>query len=212
MKKLEITSKQQKNIAEDKVLVKRVLAGSEHAFSELLSKYEEQVYHMFKNSVKDEVVAQDLTMEVFEKAYEKLNFYDENKGAFSTWFHTIFGNHLIDYIRKEKGEYNTHNISDLSIDHDGQVGEFLIEADNNTPVEEIEKAEVCEGLEYAIETYIKNKELREIIRMRYFEELSNEEIADKLNKPLGTVKASIYRAKLILQKRLKGKKSLFLKK
>ncbi len=211
MKKLELTSKQEKNITEDKVLVQRVLAGSEHAFAELLNKYEERLFHKFKSSVRDDVVIQDLTMEVFEKVYEKLSLYDEDKGAFSTWFHTIANNHFIDYTRKERDKYNIHSISDLSADHTNETTEFLIESNDNTPIESIEEAEISERLKYAIETYIRSKVLRKIIKMRYFDELSYEEIASKINKPLGTVKANIHRAKLILQEKLEDKKSLFLK-
>ena len=212
MKQFELTTKQERNIAEDKFLVRRILKGSEPAFAELFKKYEHMVYHKFIVSVRDEVVAQDLTMEVFQKVYERLEGYDEDKGAFSTWLHVITGNHLIDHLRKERERQNISQMTDLSAEYgdEDSPGEYTIHSGIDNPSQEMMKKEVYDKLIECIDCYVKSDELRSILMMRYFEELSYEEIAEKVQKPLGTVKASLHRARGILQEKLKDKKYLFL--
>ena len=136
--------------------------------------------------------AMDLTVETFAKAFEKLEKY-QPEFAFSTWLFRVATNNCIDFIRKKK--LNTTSIHGL-VDSDGEEQTLQIRADTLDPEEQSIKKQQTEELKVLIESL--PPRYRNLITLRYFDELAYEEIAQQLDLPLGTVKAQLFRARYLL--------------
>ncbi|MDZ7693887.1 MAG: sigma-70 family RNA polymerase sigma factor [Balneolaceae bacterium] len=188
---------------EDDELVRRAIGGDEKGYSELVDKYERAIYFHILKMVKDKKQVEDLVQETFVKAFDNLNTYSTNY-AFSTWLYRIATNHTIDYLRKKK-------LKTLSIDEpvktkDGEMQMQLPDETASTDRDIIRKQRQ-KMVQQAIEDL--PTKYRKVIQMRHMEEKSYQEIADVLDKPLGTVKAHIFRAREMLYKSLKDKKERF---
>ena len=85
----------------DKRLIEQALAGSQAAYGELMSNYEDSIYFLVLKMVRDKEEAEDLKIEIFGKAFLKLEQYT-TQFAFSTWLFRIASNHCIDFIRKKR--------------------------------------------------------------------------------------------------------------
>jgi RNA polymerase sigma-70 factor (ECF subfamily) len=146
--------------------------------------------------------AEDLTMEVFEKIFTNISTYN-SQWAFSTWLHKSASYHAIDFIRKKRLE--TVSIDDSRTNDKGDKLDksYKIASDSLSPEELLIKQQ---KFEYLQETIVKlAPKYRQLIELRYFQELSYEEIAEQLNLPLGTVKAQLFRAKDLLLSLYKNK-------
>ena len=182
---------------EDYLLVQRAVNGDQKAYASLLNRYRAPVYHAIYKMVNNRDDADDLTLEAFGKAFHKLSSYTP-KYAFSTWLFKIAINNCIDHIRKKRLYF-------LSIDEPIEAGaedDFAsnLKASIRNPEEEIIRDQQIKLLRHLITKL--NTKYRLMIEMRFFEDLSYDEISRELNIPLGTVKAQLFRAKEILYKQL----------
>jgi RNA polymerase sigma-70 factor (ECF subfamily) len=187
------------SVSRDLVLVEKAKKGDQKAFAMLMSLYEDSVYHMLLKKVGEPVIAEDLTIEAFSKAFQNLIRFSPDF-AFSTWLYKIATNNCIDYLRKlkkdpcarDKGQ-TTGPHSDI-VDHAfGPEENFIRDQRQRLLREIVDKL---------------SPRYRELIMLRYFEELSYEEISIRLKLPLGTVKAGIFRAKDLLYLILKNSKDI----
>jgi RNA polymerase sigma factor (sigma-70 family) len=179
--------------SEDYELVQRAVEGDQRAYAELMERYRSSIYHMMLKMVNNRDDADDLTLEAFGKAFNKLNTYAP-KYAFSTWLFKIASNNCIDYIRKKR--LNLLSIDD-SVEKDGAQS-FSTNLKSN--ILDPEERFIRDQRVKLMRT-VMNKltvKYRLMIELRYFEELSYDEIAQELDIPLGTVKAQLFRAKEIL--------------
>ena len=181
----------------DYKIVNMAKSGDERAFKELFSRYRESVFFMILKMVNNRTDAEDLTFEAFEKAFSNLSCYSPQY-AFSTWLFKIASNNTIDFIRKRK------NLT-ISIDKDNNDPNersfvHTLAADELNPEQEAIR------IQRALFTREKVSKLkgryRRLIELRYFEEMSYEEISEELNIPLGTVKAQLFRARELLMELL----------
>ncbi|MDR2912275.1 MAG: sigma-70 family RNA polymerase sigma factor [Alistipes sp.] len=172
-------------VSDDAALVDMVLGGDNHAFEHLFDRYGgalHQIYLGRTGGNSDDT--NDLIQEIFVKAYLKLDSYDR-RYAFGQWIYTIARNTFIDYVRKRR--------DDLSIDN--TRGEYIRQPVSQTlnPEESIinvqQRRQIEENLEKMSSKY------RRLIELRFFNDLSYEEIAEQLKLPLGTVKTQIHRAR-----------------
>ncbi len=178
----------------DYELVQRATKGKDQqAFSDLMEKYKDPIYYMLLKMVNNNDDAEDLTLEAFGKAFNKLNQYTPNF-AFSTWLFKIATNNCIDFLRKKKK--NVMSIDNRVSNNDGDEFMFEIKSDGMTP----EEITVNEQKIQLIRKYVKKLKPRYqiLVEMRYFKEMSYEEISIELNIPLGTVKAQLFRAREFL--------------
>ncbi len=182
-------------------LVERAKQGDEKAFAELMRRYRKPVYHLILKMVRHQDDAEDLTIEAFAKAFRNLPKFNPEY-TFSTWLFRIATNNCIDFIRKKK--LNTMSIDGSFKDDNGDDVGMDIKDNNLNPQEEAIKEEKIEIIK-TIVTRLPNK-YQVLVRMRYFQELSYEEIATELDAPLGTVKAQLHRARELLYDMVKGKK------
>ena len=144
--------------------------------------------------------ADDLTIEAFGKAFKRLEQYTPNF-AFSTWLFKIASNNCIDFIRRKKNNTATYSI-DRTFEND-EGGEMSMDLRSQIldPEEKVMKKEKIKMMHDVVDKL--KPRYRVLVEMRYFEELSYEEIAEKLDLPLGTVKAQLFRAREFLYNILK---------
>ncbi len=180
------------NAKNDFHLVEKAKEGSQKAYADLMQRYKDSIHFMALKMVNNKDDAMDLTVETFAKAFENLEKYKPDF-AFSTWLFRIATNNCIDFIRKKK--INTMSI-DSMVDDDGDDRPLQIRSDTLNPEEHSIKKQQNEQLKDIVDK-LPNR-YRNLIRLRYFEELSYEEISQQLDLPLGTVKAQLFRARDLL--------------
>jgi len=175
--------------------------GDQKAYAQLMERYRDSIYFMLLKMVNNRDDADDLTIEAFGKAFNKLHQYTPNY-AFSTWLFKIASNNCIDFIRKKKKHL-------LSIDKplEGSDGsEMRMDVASNTlDPEETYIKEQKKILMHGVVEKLKPR-YRTLVELRYFKECSYEEIAKELDLPLGTVKAQLFRAREFLYNILKNSK------
>ncbi|EHQ25172.1 sigma-70 family RNA polymerase sigma factor [Mucilaginibacter paludis] len=189
---MEVNANFSENAKNDFKLVNKAREGDQKAFAELMHRYKDSIYFMALKMVNNKEDAMDLTVETFAKAFEKLDRY-QPEYAFSTWLFRVGTNNCIDFIRKKK--LNTTSINSM-VDEDGDDRQLQIKSDALNPEEVSMKREQTQLLKLLIDGL--PPRYRNLIVLRYFDELSYEEIAEQLDLPLGTVKAQLFRARYLL--------------
>lgn len=175
--------------------------GDQRAYAQLMQYYREPLYLMLLKMTNNPIEADDLTIETFGKAFCSLNLYSPTH-AFSTWLFSIASNKCIDHIRHKRME--TIPLTAIS-SQENEFYEYPLPSDLPSPEEEIITAQRVEMLHSVVEQL--KPRYRKMIQMRYFEELSYEEIAEQMNLPMGTVKVQLLRARKLLAEILKSKKN-----
>jgi len=195
------------NSEKDLVLVDVVKNGkrkdAEKAFAELYKKYNNLIIFNYRPKVKNEADVEDLAAEVMTKCYKNIKNYEKEKGAFSTWIFSMTLNLFIDNLRKQKADLVS--VDDLgTTDNDGHYTAKELKSSALNAEDELIKAEKSERLSQLMATVLEGKSnLREMLELKYFSEMSYVEIAVLCDCPLGTVKAHIFRAKELLRKAIK---------
>lgn len=169
-------------IVNDSDLISRVLAFDDHyAFSQLVKKYQSPVRRFLQRMLggKNEI-ADELAQEVFTNAYRKLNTF-QAQSKFSTWLFAISRNQFLQYVRKNKLEFNWDHVDSQELAEDAGEPTHHQTADTKLDLEgamnhlrPIEKA---------------------VISLNYSQDLSHGDIADILEIPIGSVKTHLLRGK-----------------
>lgn len=182
------------------LVVKARESKDERAYAELMTKYRDSIYFMMLKMVKNSDDADDLTIEAFGKAFNRLHQYTPNY-AFSTWLFRIATNNCIDFIRKKK-------MVTFSIDkeYEGEEGgmTFEIKDERLDPEERFIRKQKIRIMREIVE-HLKPR-YKSLIVLRYFRELSYDEIAKETELPIGTVKAQLFRAREQLYNLMQNKK------
>lgn len=181
----------------DYKLVLLAIKGDEKAYAELLDRYKDAIYYMLLKMVNNKSDAEDLTIEAFGKAFKNIEQYTPNF-AFSTWLFKIATNNCIDFIRKKKA--NMISLDQTSDDLDG--ASTPLQSDTPDPEEDMIKSQRIALMRNVVEKL--KPRYRTLVELRYFSEYSYEEIATKLDLPIGTVKAQLFRARELLYNILKS--------
>ncbi|MDE6500380.1 MAG: RNA polymerase sigma factor [Rikenella sp.] len=167
-------------VADDRKLANRVLGGDNTAFEYLFNRYREAIHRLFVQRTGNPDDADDLLQETFVKVYVNLHRYNADY-TFGQWVYTIARNTFIDYVRRRQ--------DDLPIDD-----RFTAPASSApTPEESVINSQQQKQIEHCLG--LLDSRYGQLIRMRFIEEYSYEEIAAKLSLPLGTVKTRIHRAR-----------------
>ena len=175
------------------LVIRATKKKDQQAFAELMVKYKDSIYYMLLKMVNNNDDAEDLTLEAFGKAFNRLHQYTPNF-AFSTWLFKIATNNCIDFLRKKKK--NVMSIDNRIPNNDGDDFMFEIKSEGMTP----EQLAMNDQKIQLMRQYVKKLKPRYevLVEMRYFKEMSYDEISDELNLPLGTVKAQLFRAREFL--------------
>ena len=175
------------------LVIRATKKKDQQAFAELMDKYKDSIYYMLLKMVNNNDDAEDLTLEAFGKAFNRLQQYTPNF-AFSTWLFKIATNNCIDFLRKKKK--NVMSVDNRIPNNDGDDFMFEIKSEGMTP----EQLAMNDQKIQLMRQYVKKLKPRYeiLVEMRYFKEMSYDEISDELNLPLGTVKAQLFRAREFL--------------
>ena len=177
--------------------------NDEKAYAELMQIYKKPVYHVVLKMVRNQDDAEDLTIEAFAKAFKNLHKFNPEY-AFSTWLFRIATNNCIDFIRKNK--IKTMSIdSAIKVDNGDEITIDFRDNDLN-PAEHAIRNQKIEIMRQVVEQL--PDKYRRLVSLRYFDELSYEEIATELKAPLGTVKAQLHRARELLFDMVKNTKQI----
>jgi RNA polymerase sigma factor (sigma-70 family) len=176
--------------------------GEQAAYAELMRNYRDSLYFMMLKMTNNPQDADDLTIEAFGKAFKNLRQYTPDY-AFSTWLFKIASNNCIDFIRKRKMNES------VSINRNDQMesGDDLADvlpATSRTPEEDIIRQQRIDALRDIVAKL--KPHYKRLIELRYYEELSYEEISVELDIPIGTVKAQLFRAREFLYHILKNRR------
>ena len=159
------------------------------AFSQLLDRYWPEVYHYQLKRTQNENDAEDITIQTFSRAFDKIDTYDP-RYAFSTWLITISKNLHVDLLRKRK-----RNVLESTENHADDAIKLILD---ETPSAEDQL--IIEQNLRTLLRYLKKLKpaYREVIDLRYFQEQSYAEIAEQLGEPVNNVKVKLLRAKKLL--------------
>ena len=167
--------------------------GDQRAYADLMKLYREPIYMLLLRMTHNPTEADDLTIETFGKAFCQLHTYTP-KNTFSTWLFSIASNSGIDFIRRQRLELVS--LSSLSVRNEDDQYEYPLPSDSPNPEQQLITKQRCERLREVVKQL--KPRYRKVVEMRYYDELSYEEIAEKLHLPLGTVKIQLRRAKALL--------------
>tara|TARA_R110002072_G_scaffold273058_2_gene433355 strand:+ start:22220 stop:22825 length:606 start_codon:yes stop_codon:yes gene_type:complete len=184
------TSHLSEKARKDLSFVQAAIKGDQAAYASLMDRYRESIYYMMLKMVSNTDDADDLTIEAFGKAFNRLEQYSPNY-AFSTWLYKIASNNCIDFIRKKRIKVTSMD-SGIKTD-DGDTLYFDARSNTRDPEETVMHKQKMLHMRELVSKL--KPRYRLLVEKRYFEELSYEEISKELNLPLGTVKAQLFRAR-----------------
>jgi RNA polymerase sigma factor (sigma-70 family) len=176
------------------LIQKAINNGDQQAYAELMMRYRDSVYFTLLKMVKNNDDADDLTIEAFGKAFKMLHNYKPTY-AFSTWLFRIATNNCIDFLRKQKKNY-TISLDQGFDDSESNMPPMEVEAKQLSPEQKMIQQQNINIMRELVKQ-LKPK-YRELVEMRYFQELSYLEIAEQKQLPLGTVKAQLFRSRELL--------------
>lgn len=175
--------------------------GSSKAYADLMATYREPLYLLLLRMTRNATTAADLTIETFGKAFRQLHRYAPTS-TFSSWLYTIGTNTYIDHLRRQRLE--TVPLSETQRRGEGDFVEYQIPSGQPNPEEAFIRMQRDEALKQVVEQL--KEPYRQMIRLRYYEDMSYEEIAAHLGIPIGTVKIRLSRAKELLVATINKKK------
>ncbi|MBV9926732.1 MAG: sigma-70 family RNA polymerase sigma factor [Acidobacteria bacterium] len=178
----------------DEQLVERALAGDGDAFGEVVRRWERKIYALAYGITGSAEEARDATQETFINAYRNLARF-RGEAQVSSWLHRIAVNQCITRQRRARVRAET------GLEEEVEAGreQSLSTVAEASPAHTSESSQRAEAVRRAVASL--PQELREIVLMKEFEELTFQEIADALRIPLSTVKSRLYTA--LKQLRLK---------
>ncbi|QHI38607.1 ECF RNA polymerase sigma factor SigW [Kordia antarctica] len=170
-----------------KANIQKAKLGDQVAFNFLLNSFWNDVYGFQLKRIRNENDAEDITIQTFSKAFDKIETYDENY-KFKTWLITISKNVHIDFLRKKKKSIETTKEQEEEV--------YQIVDDGPTPEDKIITEQNLAKLLRDIKKL--KPHYQEVINLRYFQELSYKEISEQLQEPMNNVKVKLLRAKKLL--------------
>ncbi len=174
--------------------IQKAKDGNQLAFNILLDNFWNSVHNFQLKKHQNDNDAEDITIQTFSRAFDKLDTYDENY-KFKTWLITISKNIHIDSLRKK----NASITAEYYKEKEHEI--YDIADDNPTPEDKIITEQNLAKLLKDIKQ-LKPK-YQEVINLRYFQELSYKEISEKIGEPMNNVKVKLLRAKKLLAEIIK---------
>ena len=166
---------------EEKVWIRRALAGDQDAFACLVEAYQTAVYNLACRMLGNAVEAEDAAQEAFLKAYTRLNTYDSGK-KFSSWLLAITSHHCIDRLRQRRFT--------LSLD---ELPPWRWLSSSSRPEEVIVRSEERDEVHRLLDQLSPHH--RAAVILRYWHGLSYQEIAEAMETTESAVKSTLYRAR-----------------
>ncbi len=163
-------------------LLEKVVEGDQDAFEILFRQFQGFVYSWIVRIVRNQAAAEDLTVETFWRIWKSRRRMDPQK-PFEPWARRIAVNLSIDYLKQLRYE-------------------LPVSETPSPPVDPALRKEERDQIERAFRTL--PADLRAVATLALIEELSQQEVAEALSIPLGTVKTRLFRASRLLRRKLSG--------
>jgi len=176
--------------------IEKAKKNDQAAFNFLLDTFWNDVYGFQLKRTENENDAEDITIQTFSKAFDKIGTYDDSY-VFKTWLITISKNIHIDLVRKRKSSISTAS------HHSSEENFYDIVDESPSPEDKLITEQNLAKLLRDIKKL--KPHYQEIINLRYFQELSYNEISEQLNEPINNVKVKLLRAKKLLSEIIKKK-------
>ena len=157
-------------------------------FNKLLNENWDYVFNYILKKTSDDYIAEEITIQTFSKAFQKIKLYNK-KFSFKTWLISIAKNTYADQLRKRK----------TIIDDYENIEKYNY---SRSPEQDFIEKESYDELKEKINQLKPN--YKEVLKYRYFDDLSIKEIAKKLDQPISTIKIKIFRAKKLLIEKIKN--------
>lgn len=180
---MEITSQNIQNNIE------KAKKGDQVAFTFLLDFFWNEVYGFMLKRTQNETDSEDIVIETFAKAFDRIATYNPEY-AFNTWLIAIAKNVHIDLLRKKRSSL----FIEITDEEDQQA--YNVADTSPSPEDKLIKEQNLSSLLECIKQM--KPQYQEVIQLRYFQELSYQEIADQLSEPLNNIKVKLLRAKKLL--------------
>jgi len=188
------------SLAQELEWIGRILKGERDLFHDLVRPYERAVYMTAISILRDSAEAEDAAQEAMIKAYRGLASF-RGDAKFSTWLTSITLNEARSRLRKSaKAKLESLDSTGQDTGREEDYTPFLIADWREIPSEALERDELAKQIEHAIEEL--PAMYREVFLLRDKEEMSIEEIAAAVGVKPNLVKVRLFRARMLLQKRL----------
>lgn len=180
---------------EIKEAIEKAKQNDQIAFNFLLDTFWNTVFGFQLKRTENENDAEDITIQTFSKAFDKINTYNDDY-KFQTWLITISKNIHIDLIRKQKSSISSHSNSNPDDEYHSIVDDSPTVEDKL--ITEQNLAKLLRDIKQLKPHY------QDVINLRYFQELSYKEISEHLDEPMSNIKVKLLRAKKLLAEIIKN--------
>jgi RNA polymerase sigma-70 factor (ECF subfamily) len=171
-------------------ILKRISQGDRKSFEEIYDRFSRILFAAAFRVLNDRVAAEDVLQDVFLQIWEKAPMYNPELGKPLTWAVTLTRNKAIDYARSIRRRSRLQE----SAQRESEVFE---QYDNRSSFDAVASVEASKLVREAIQKLSVNQ--REVIELAFFSSMTQAEIAERLNEPLGTIKARIRRGMMKLR-------------
>tara|TARA_R100001369_G_scaffold21881_3_gene39718 strand:+ start:25264 stop:25842 length:579 start_codon:yes stop_codon:yes gene_type:complete len=180
--------------------IEKAKAGDQAAYKFLLDSFWLEVYSFQLKRTRNEADAEDITIQTFSKAFDKLSTFNEDY-VFKTWLITISKNIHIDLLRKKNASIRANTADEAS----EKVNKIMDETPSmeDILISEQHLAQLLSDIKQLKAPY------QEVINLRYFQEKSYKEIASTLDEPMSNIKVKLLRAKKLLAQIIESRKRSF---
>ncbi len=170
------------SLLDDAILIRMIVKEQSGALGELYDRYGRLIFSLARSIVGDQAAAEEITQDVFVNVWEKAATYRPEKAKVSTWLTSIARNRSIDQLRHRGARPEQHSVTWAevppgavpSVDSPAEVAEV-----------HMQQLQVRQAVAQLPD------EQKEVLALAYFQGYTQQEIADRLNLPLGTVKTRI---------------------
>lgn len=167
---------------EDQVLLRQIAAQEAEALATLYDRYGRLLYSVAYHMVGDQNLAEEITLDVFRRIWEKASSYRQDRASVRTWITSMARNRAIDMLRREgvRPEHNSISWAELLVEpHSG----------GRSPEAVVSHEMQMQTVHRALADL--PKEQQDVLAMAYFQGYSHSQIANQLGMPIGTVKTRI---------------------
>lgn len=179
----------------DSQLIAETLSGNERAFRDLVNRYSSLVYNFIYRMTGNKETADDMTQDVFVKIYKNLRLFDGNR-PFKPWVLRIASNTTVSAMRKK-----VHPVTSLDALQEAEPWREWASENTPDPARQAEVRDSSRRVLQALETL--EPHYKQVLLLRYQQDLSYEEIAQATETPLNTVRTWLKRGRDRLQQHVK---------
>jgi RNA polymerase sigma-70 factor (ECF subfamily) len=184
------TARSEPPLQDEARLIKQAKSGNSEAFAKLYDAYLERVYRYIYFRVSDDALTEDLTSQVFLKAWENLDRYKIDSSPYIAWLYTVARNLVIDHYRTKKESLPLDDITPLA-------------SEDQTPLEEVEVRFSLQAMRDSLQSLTDDQQ--QVLILKFIAGLPNVDIAKMMNKKEGAVRALQMRALQTLSLRMEEK-------